>query len=218
MSLKYKIGYVVGSYRANSIVEIKHNIFKAEKVASVIWKAGYPCICPHKNSSLMDGTIKDSGWLEGYLTILLKCDFVVCVEGYKKSEGSLDELSFCAKHKIPIFYSIEDFLTCLEDSKKSGYSPIYTRQKILYEDQIEELITENEKMDSTCLSCKFYMECLKNVKSFSIQCPKYKGSSKEATEEENRPNCLICQHNLKCIDSKKRNNISCLEYKRIEVN
>ena len=86
-----KIAFISGPYRAKTEWGVLNNIRAAEKVALKYWKKGYVVICPHKNTALMGGVLPDEVWLKGDLEILRRCDVVVMMEGWKKSEGARAE-------------------------------------------------------------------------------------------------------------------------------
>jgi hypothetical protein len=100
--------YVAGPYRANSEHELVINIRKAEAVAQEVWKAGYVAICPHKNTAYFGGICEDKMWLDGGLELLDRSDAMILVEKWEKSSGTIEEISFAKKNKIPIFNSIEE--------------------------------------------------------------------------------------------------------------
>jgi dienelactone hydrolase len=96
------IAYICGSYSAPTINEIAENIYKARAVARKYWKQGYAVICPHTNSAFMDGDNID--FYAGDLEILSKCDAIVMMNGWEKSQGSKRELEFAKEHNLTIFY------------------------------------------------------------------------------------------------------------------
>lgn len=99
-----KVAYIAGPYRADIIAGIVANIRAAEAVAAKYWRKGYAVICPHKNSGLMDGLCPDSVWLEGDITIMLRCDVVVMMHGFKESEGACHEFLIANENKIEIIF------------------------------------------------------------------------------------------------------------------
>ena len=86
-----KLAYISGPYRAATVHGILENIRRAEAVALRYWQTGYAVICPHKNTALMDGACYDHVWLEGDLEILSRCDVVVMMPGWERSEGAKAE-------------------------------------------------------------------------------------------------------------------------------
>jgi len=99
-----KLLFVAGPYRSNTIRGIVKNIRKAEKVALKYWRKGYVVICPHKNTSLLDGAATDEVWLNGGLEILKRCDGIVMMKGWEKSSGSIAELKLAKELKLEIIY------------------------------------------------------------------------------------------------------------------
>jgi len=99
-----KIAYIAGPYRADTINGIVQNIRKAEDVAIKYWLKGYAVICAHKNSALLDGVAPDETWLKGYLEILSRCDVIVMVPGWEKSEYSIKEHNFAISKSIKVIY------------------------------------------------------------------------------------------------------------------
>jgi len=86
-----QIVYVAGPYRGKTIHETKLNFRRAEKVAEWLWSEGYAVICPHTNSSFIDGLIPDPQILDAYVAIMLKCDIVAAMPGCDRSEGAKAE-------------------------------------------------------------------------------------------------------------------------------
>ena len=103
-----KVAYVAGPYSANSIYNVVQNIRRAEFVALSLWKMGYAVICPHKNTSLLDGECPRQTWIDGDLEILKRCDLIVVLENWEYSEGTRDELSQAEMTDMPIFYWPDD--------------------------------------------------------------------------------------------------------------
>ena len=100
--------YVAGPYRASTEFELIENIRRAEAVAIEVWKAGYIAFCPHKNTAHFGGICEDKVWLESGLEFLDRSDALILVEGWEKSTGTVEEISFARKRKIPIFSSIKE--------------------------------------------------------------------------------------------------------------
>ena len=124
--MKDQVAYVAGPYRGKTVWETRLNIRMAEAVALELWRMGYACICPHKNTALLDGACPDETWLKGDLVLLARCDFVVLAPGWENSQGTLDEISFAKDHGIPVYESLEDFVneTRKEGVKdENGYKP-----------------------------------------------------------------------------------------------
>ena len=98
-----KVAFISGPYRADTVRGIVENIQRAEAVALKYWRLGYAVICPHKNSALFDGAMPDNVWLEGDIEMLMRCDVIVMMRDYKRSEGARAELKAAAGRIDVIF-------------------------------------------------------------------------------------------------------------------
>ena len=97
-----KVAYISGSYRSNAINGIYENIQKARQVALKYWNLGYAVICPHLNTAFMDGSCGDHIWLQGDIEILKRCDVIVLLNGWIKSEGAREEYKAALAHGLVI--------------------------------------------------------------------------------------------------------------------
>jgi hypothetical protein len=86
-----QIVFICGPYRAKTLNGIVENIRIAEKYAKKYWELGYCVICPHKNTSLLDGFLPDDIWLKGAQKLLSVSDIVVVLPGWLNSSGSVLE-------------------------------------------------------------------------------------------------------------------------------
>ena len=100
-----QLAYVAGPYRAETEWKVKLNIRNAERVALAYWSMGYAVICPHKNTSLMGGSLPDSVWLEGDLEMLRRCDVIVMVPGWENSSGAKAELEEAKRLGLEVIYA-----------------------------------------------------------------------------------------------------------------
>lgn len=86
-----QLAYIAGPYRGQTINDYYENIQKARAVGVEYAKKGYYPVIPHTNSAFMDGVQSDEFWLEGTLSLLDRCDVVVMVPGWEKSQGATKE-------------------------------------------------------------------------------------------------------------------------------
>jgi hypothetical protein len=103
-----RIGYVVGPYRAASRLQVECNIAEAKFVSFSMWTSGFPVICPHMNTALFDlyaPNAQDELWLSGALSIASRCDYAVCVKGYRDSHGSVAEIQQFFRESKQIYIS-----------------------------------------------------------------------------------------------------------------
>lgn len=98
-----QIVYVAGPYRAETAEMRARNIRLAGGVAIMLWSEGFAALCPHRNSANMDGAVPDEEFLEGSLEMLRRCDAVLMMPGWEKSEGSVAERDTATLMNIPVF-------------------------------------------------------------------------------------------------------------------
>lgn len=83
--------YVAGPFRSRKNTvdqwEQTQNIRRAEEASLEVWKRGHVALCPHLNTAHFQGAVDDDVWLRGGLALLERCDGVLLVEGWEKSEG-----------------------------------------------------------------------------------------------------------------------------------
>lgn len=103
-----KVIYVAGPYRADTERGVVENIRNAEAVAIKVWRAGYVALTPHLNTRLFGGLCPDKVWLEGALELLRRCDGMILVSGWEKSQGTLAEVLESDKLNIPVFLNVTE--------------------------------------------------------------------------------------------------------------
>jgi len=99
-----KLCYIAGPYTARTLIGRVINIYRARKVAKVLWAKGYGVICPHSNSAFMDKSAPPEQFYKGTLEMLKHCDYIVMLKGWGRSTGSREELRYAYKNSIPVIY------------------------------------------------------------------------------------------------------------------
>lgn len=113
--------YICGPYRdERGEYHVKENIRRAEQVALSVWGMGAAALCPHKNTAFFGGCQPDDVWLEGDLEMLSRCDALVTVAFWEKSEGALAEIEFAKENRIPIFHDLTALQMWLLHQKEMG--------------------------------------------------------------------------------------------------
>lgn len=110
MAMLKTLAYVSGPYRDKRGVRyVEENIRKAEAVAVELWRMGIPAICPHANTRHFDGIIPPEDFIEGDLVMVSRCDLIVMMEGWEKSEGAKVELEHAMRLGIRVAYWPKDW-------------------------------------------------------------------------------------------------------------
>jgi len=102
--MKKQLLYLCGPYRDKTPNGIWENIQRARRYALELWRAGYIVLSPHMNTSMMDGALPDSVWLEGDIEMMTRCDVVAFMPGWEKSTGCKNEMEVCEQRKIPVMF------------------------------------------------------------------------------------------------------------------
>lgn len=111
-----RVAYVSGPYRAQTILGVMRNIWRARKVAIKLWKAGYAVICPHLNTAFfpqgaafaeLEGE-DHIGYIRGDLAIVNRLipryDMMVILPGWENSVGAREEFLVAIKRELIIRY------------------------------------------------------------------------------------------------------------------
>ncbi len=104
-----KVLYIAGPYRSpDGWHAVWENIMRARAAARRAWLKGWAVICPHTNSIMMDGTdVEDRTFLDGDLEILGRCDALLAIPGWEKSEGAKREILVAENMGIPVYTGAE---------------------------------------------------------------------------------------------------------------
>jgi hypothetical protein len=108
MAEAVKLVYIAGPFRATTPWAVEQNIRRAEELALEVWALGAVAVCPHTNSRFFDKLIPDKVFLDGYLTLLARCDAVLLTGSWETSEGTRNERTYADVHKIPVFETLGD--------------------------------------------------------------------------------------------------------------
>ncbi len=123
MTTKMKLVYIAGPYRAATRAGIDINIAAArgraldlvEKSFTELNGEWYPMV-PHTNTEHFDSVlpnVSDQYYLDGTMNLMLKCDAVLLTQPDADifSSGTKGEVSVANTCNIPVFRTLEEFLT-----------------------------------------------------------------------------------------------------------
>ena len=95
--------YVAGPFTGVNAWEVEQNIRRAEEIAFEIAKLGAMPLCPHANTRFFHGTLTPAFWYEGTLELLKRCDAIMMVSGWSRSQGAVREHDWAQANGMPIF-------------------------------------------------------------------------------------------------------------------
>jgi len=101
-----QVAYVGGPYRdSRGDYYVTQNIERAKYVSVELWRKGYAVICPHCNTAYFSGALSDEAdFLDGGLELLSRCDLLVVIDGWQKSQGTKAEIQMAHQKGIPVYY------------------------------------------------------------------------------------------------------------------
>ena len=99
--------YIAGPFRGPNAWAIEQNIRRAEELALAVWRSGMAALCPHTNTRFFQGASDDDVWLQGDLELLLRCDAVLLVPGWERSQGAMAERARAIEGDIPVFEDLD---------------------------------------------------------------------------------------------------------------
>jgi hypothetical protein len=96
-----KIIYVAGPFRGPTPWDIAENIRAAERIGLMVAMADAMPLIPHANTAHFDRQRDGQFWLDGTMELLRRCDGVVFLPTWRRSEGSVGEFREAGRLNIP---------------------------------------------------------------------------------------------------------------------
>jgi len=112
-----KLIYIAGCYTGTTKEERNLNIEHARAVGREVARLGHFPVIPHCNSAYFDDTAPDippEFWLEGDIVLMKRCDSVLFMLGWRRSQGALNEFEEAKKAGLKIH---ETFTEIVEYNK-----------------------------------------------------------------------------------------------------
>lgn len=103
--------YVAGPYRGQSKEAVELNASVARAVGLLVARKGWAPAVPHYNTYLYDfitTDLDDEFWLNATMELMRRCDAVVLVPGWQRSQGTLAEIKEAQRLGLPIYYAEHD--------------------------------------------------------------------------------------------------------------
>jgi len=110
--------YIIGPIRSKwGLIGRLINVWRGRCTAVKLWKAGFAVICPHLNSfAITISGVDEDEIVSKDLEIINRCDFVVLLKGYEKSEGAKIELNYCRRVFKRVYRTINGVIVCEKES------------------------------------------------------------------------------------------------------
>lgn len=108
--------FLSGPYNNKDQKKVESNICVARMAAIELWSRGIPTICPHLNTQNFgrETKIPERVFYNGYCKIVTHCTHVIMLKGWEESKGAVQEHGCAKVHKVPIYYSLDEFLKVWE--------------------------------------------------------------------------------------------------------
>jgi len=97
--------YIASPFTAETHWQVTQNIRRAEAAGLEVAKLGAVPVIPHSMYGSFDGELNCVFWLDTTIALLCVCDAILLCEGWRRSQGCVEEAQFvCYEHPIPRFY------------------------------------------------------------------------------------------------------------------
>ena len=106
--------YIAGPYSSGDILKILDNIRKGIRAGVEVLLMGYAPFCPwldHQFQFFLQGDEKLTveHYREFSIAWLEVSDYMIVLDGWETSKGTIAEIAIAKANKIPTFYGVESF-------------------------------------------------------------------------------------------------------------
>lgn len=108
------IVYVAGPYRGATHWDVEQHVREAEQAALAVAQLDAVPLCPHTMYRHFDGQCDAQYWIDATLALLARCDAMVVVGDWGRSEGTRGEVAYCNRHGVPYFFGIAQLRAWLD--------------------------------------------------------------------------------------------------------
>lgn len=99
-----RVIYIAGPFRGAHAWAVAQNVHRAECVAYQVFESGHVALCPHTNTRHFDSSLPDQVFIDGTLELMRRCDAVIVLPGWQKSQGTLGEIEEATRLGMPVAY------------------------------------------------------------------------------------------------------------------
>jgi len=112
--------YVAGSYSADNVMDVLHNIGDGIKVSAQLLELNFAPFCPWLDYqfALMNERITKQQFYDYSMKWLESADAIVVLPNYEQSFGTQNEIRRASELGIPVFYNIGDLIFWRKSGKK----------------------------------------------------------------------------------------------------
>jgi hypothetical protein len=98
--------YIAGPFRASTPWGVHCNVANAEIAALEIAKRGHVPMVPHCMYRNFDKALPDEFWLAATITLLERCDAILMLPGWERSQGAIAEHQRATDCGMRVFYEM----------------------------------------------------------------------------------------------------------------
>lgn len=114
-----KVIYITGPFGGGSAWRVEQNIRRAEALALQVWLMGAVAMCPHSMNRFFQAECSDEVWHEGTMELMKRCDAVLVVPNWEKSEGTRKKIFAAQSLDMPVFYHLVELGAWLGENTPS---------------------------------------------------------------------------------------------------